>query len=669
MLSYSSYDAQNLSAADLDTTLDYIHAHISTNRAGSAPEPRMWIGEYGRGGDSTDAQEPFNRGYIQRLLNWNYNGQVFPFILYWEMYDNEPGLNYCLINSNDVKVASWYLQHYYFNAARLAVAQFKETNARLPTDPEFVGLVSPMLNQPFSAPVELTVANGAATVSTNLSATISGTVGQGIYGDDEAAVFVYYGRQDMGASRIGWESARFLGLNTQFNPATFSTTITNLAANTNYYFRLFAFNENTNVWSPSTAQFSTVVLNAGNFGTRMKISFSGYNRNEILNNFPVLVNLGTSLPGFSYHQFASPNGGDLRFADASGSTPIPHEIDEWNTNGVSSVWVNVPQIGPGNNFIWAYWGNAAATNLPPASTNGSVWPGYDLVWHLKETAFPFADSTSQWPANGGVLPAQTSGVIGHGENFNGTTTYLDAGAVNDLGGAFTLSAWVDISSSANNIQTLWANQKGGFGSAGFALFVNSFNTTDGKVLLDSGDGSTGKETASSAGVVPANQWHLVSAEVNRTNGTVAYYVDGTAVGGGAAATDFINNADLNLGRFTNGSFPFKGTMDEARIQSGNPSSNWIWASWMTVASNTVLANYSTLIRPQPALAITGETANGLLLTWPESAAGYGLFSAPNLTPPVVWSPVTNTPVWVNNQWQLTLPPGGATGRFYRLQSQ
>jgi hypothetical protein len=52
-ISYSSYDAANLSASDLYTTLDYMEAHFPTNKAGHVPGERMWIGEYGWGGNST----------------------------------------------------------------------------------------------------------------------------------------------------------------------------------------------------------------------------------------------------------------------------------------------------------------------------------------------------------------------------------------------------------------------------------------------------------------------------------------------------------------------------------------------------------------------------------------------------------------------------------------
>jgi hypothetical protein len=346
---------------------------------------------------------------------------------------------------------------------------------------------------------------------------------------------------------------------------------------------------------------------------------------------------------------------------------IPHQIDEWNTNGTSTVWVNVPSLSTSNDFIWAYWGNPAATNPPAYTTNGAVWPGFDVVYHLGENGFPFADSTLQYPALTGVAPVRTNGFIGHGQYFNGSITFLNAGAVANLNNAFTLSAWVNLPKNASNIQTLWANQKGGFGSAGFSLFINSFNTADQKVLFDSGDGTTGNETSSFAGAVSFGQWHLVTAAVDRANGTVAFYVDGSSVGGGAAATDFPNNADLNLGRFTNSALYFGGAMDEPRIQSGIASSNWIWASWMTVAANSTLQNYASVSQQHPELTI-GTSSGGTSLSWPGSGVGFSLYVATNLAAPTVWTLATNQPQFTNNEWQISLPTDGGT-RFYRLKSQ
>ncbi|HSY43084.1 MAG TPA: DUF2341 domain-containing protein [Candidatus Acidoferrum sp.] len=673
-LSYSSYDAQDLSSADLDTTLNYMQAKLPTNKASVVPGERMWIGEYGWGYESTSVQEPLVRAYMQRLMNWNNNGQCLPFILMWEMYSNfnaNGDTNYCLINYLDQKVPAWYLHDYFINDAKMLVAQYDETYGELPTDTQFVSLVSSLFNQPLPAPVPLTVANAGATVLTGTSASVSGTLAQGIYGDNEAVVWVYYGTQDGGTTFSAWQHAQYVGMNTNFNPATFTATLSELVSQTNYFFRFYGQNLSTNVWAPASSQFSTVTVNPSSYGSRMQISFPGYNRGEALTNFPALVTFSTNLPGFSYKQFASPNAGDLRFTDGSGYTLIPYEINQWNTNGTSTVWVNVPSLSA-DTSIWAYWGNSAATNAPYYTTNGAAWPNYDLVWHLEQSGFPYADSTLNYPALVGVAPAQAKGIVGNGQTFNGTSSYLDAGTVANLNNAFTLSAWVNISPSVNNIQVLWSSQKGGYASPGFALFVNAYNTANGAVLLDAGDGSNGSELATAAGAVGFGQWHLVTAAINRTGGTVAFYVDGSpspVVSGGPVVNDFINNADLNFGRFTNNYNYFTGGADEARIHSGVDDSNWVWASWATVASNSVLESYSAVTQQEPDLMIGTGGGTGPFLVWPGSSVGFGLVTTTNLAPPVSWTTATNQPFLTNNQWEINLPPSTNSVRFYRIQSQ
>jgi hypothetical protein len=673
-LSYSSYDSQNLDTNDLYTTLDYMESMLPTNKAPVVPGPRMWIGEYGWGYESTSVQEPLNRAYIQRLLGWNYQGNCLPFLLFWEMYSNyndNGATNYCLIDYTDTRAPAWYLQNYFYNDGRLRVAQFNETNGRLPTDTEFSSLMSPLLNAPLSPPVNLTINNAGAVLATNGTVTVSGTLAQGVYGDAEAAVYVYYGPKDGGTVIGNWQSGRYLGINSHFNPTTFSVALSNLTPQTNYYYRFYTFNTTTNAWAPASAQFSTVSLNSADYGSSMKITFAGYNRAETLTNFPALVNFSTNLPGFSYRQFASASGADLRFTDASGVQLIPFEIEDWNTNGTSSVWVNLPALSATNDTIWAYWGNPATATLPVSSTNGGAWPNFDLVWHFAQNGFPYADSTLQYPALAGVAPVAGSGIVGQGGLFNGSTTYLNAGAVTNLNNAFTISAWVNLSASANNIQTIWANQKGGYGSAGFVFFVNTYNTANGAVLLDTGDGSNGSELSTAAGAVSFGHWHQVTAAINRAGSAAAFYVDGTntpIVSGNPVVNDFVNNAGLNFGRFTNGVYYFTGTLDEARLHAGMDDSNWVWASWMTVAANPTLESYAAVVQQPPELTFGIGGRAGAFLSWPGSGVGFALYTTTNLNAPVVWVPATNQPGLTNEAWQLTLPVDQSV-RFYRLKSQ
>jgi len=672
-VSYSSYDAMNLDSASLYTTLHCIETNtppIPPAKAGLLPAQRLWIGEYGWGGSQTPAQqEPTTRAYLQRLLSYT---NTLPYILFWEIYDNETNTdgspkNFDLIDSSNNKAPCYYLHSYFINEARLFTGQFKETNGRLPTDSEFVSLVSSSLNNPLSAPVQLTVVNSGSSLLTASAARVAGALTQGIYGDDRATVWVFWGTQDGGSVKGNWAQSQLVGVNTNFNPATFTATLSNLTANSTYSFRFYATNASGEAWAPASGQFTTPTqINPSAFACRLKLSFPGYNRGETLSNFPVLVNLSSNLNGFSYRQFASPTGGDLRFTDSGGLFCIPHEIDEWNTNGTATVWVSLPQLSGTNTFMWMYWDNPTETNPPTWTTNGAVWsPNYYVVYHLKEGGFPYLDSAQQHPALSGVAAASTTGLIGKGAAFNGASEFLDGGPIN-LGNAFTLSAWVNVAPAAGSIQTLWANQRGGYSSNGFALFIDAYQTTNKVVDFASGDGVNGNESTTATNSVSFGQWHLVSTSVNRSAGTVEFFVDGTDLGSSSlVVSGFANQADVNLGRFTNSSFYFNGTMDEARIANGTRSSNWVRASWMTVVSNTTFASYS-VVNPRPTLSIS-VSGSDPFLSWSTDAGVFTLFTATNLMPPVAWVPATNVPVQSNGQWQVPLGTAATDSQFYRLQ--
>jgi len=256
-VSYSSYDVMDASTSKLWSTLDYMQSMMPANKAKVVSGGRIWVGEYGWGTLANGAQEQNSRAYLQRLLNWN---QGLRFMLSWEIYNNEPNRAFWLIDSNNVKVASYYLHERFLNSARLLAAQFKERNGRLPTDAEFGPLVSPMLNQSLPSPVHLTVGNSGATLTATTTASIAGTLAQGVYGDDCATVRVCFGRLDGATNRGAWERDQLLVLNTNFTPTTYTAVITNLIQGTNYFYRCYATNSSGEVWAPTSPRFNTMAI-------------------------------------------------------------------------------------------------------------------------------------------------------------------------------------------------------------------------------------------------------------------------------------------------------------------------------------------------------------------------------------------------------------------------
>jgi len=662
-VSWSSYDGQNLSASALSNTLDYMQSMLPTNKA-SISGRRIFVGEYGWGGSlPTSSQEPPTRAYIQKLVQWG-----CPFILFWEIYNNEPGNSFALIDQNNARTPCYDLHWRFANLGRLAVAEFKQDQGRLPTSQEFQTLAVPWLSAPLPPPVNLALANGAVHHISADSTMVDGSLLQGVYGDEWARVSVFWGTSDAGTSKPLWEHVTDLGTNAHFGVASFTATLNGLINGTTYYFRFYATNLSGEAWAPSSATFFTrAKTEAGDFASRLRIQFAGYNRAETLAGFPALIILGTNLAGFGYSQFASPSGGDLRFSDASGMT-LFHEIDEWNTNGSSSIWVQVPTLAGTNDGIWAWWGNPSATNPPVWTTNGATWlPSHELVWHLKQAGLPYADSVQRHPATTGIAPVPTSsGLIGRAQVFNGNTAFLDGGAIS-LGNGFTLSAWVRVDTNASNIQTIWSSKNGGYQQDGLALYLNSYQTRDQKLVLETGNGIGGISASTAAGLTAPGQWHYIAAAVNRTGGTARLYIDGAdRTQSSAIVNDFGNSRDLNLGRFPDGNYHFLGVLDEVRIAPQTCSSNWIWATWMTVASNSTFASYAT-VEHFPRLNLT-VLSNQFTLTWPGWASNYTLWCATNLPPPSGWSQVTSPAAPVNGAWTVQFPLQPTNGaRFYRLQ--
>ncbi|HXI71135.1 MAG TPA: glycoside hydrolase family 76 protein [Verrucomicrobiae bacterium] len=73
-----------------------------------------------------------------------------------------------------------------------------------------------------------------------------------------------------------------------------------------------------------------------------------------------------------------------------------------------------------------------------------------------------------------------------------------------------------------------------------------------------------------------------------------------------------------------------------------------------------------IVLPLPLLSLS-LSANTLVLTWPDWASDWGLYTTTNLTPPVAWDPANNMVGNSNGLFTVSLPMN-ATPRFFRLSS-
>ena len=145
----------------------------------------------------------------------------------------------------------------------------------------------------------------------------------------------------------------------------------------------------------------------------------------------------------------------MMFLDGSG-TQLAYQVDTWNPDGESLVWVMLPRLTDGAE-VRCYYGTELDPNGGLAASN---WPGYAGVWHMNATSGAEPDMTGSGfdavPVEGDnsqpalMVRDGNAGVVGYAR-VNQPATTEDSGVRNALlvpdydrlalGGTFTFSGW------------------------------------------------------------------------------------------------------------------------------------------------------------------------------------------------------------------------------------
>ncbi len=366
---------------------------------------------------------------------------------------------------------------------------------------------------------------------------------------------------------------------------------------------------------------------------RIDVAFTGYTGGDALSNFPALVRLSTAIEGFSYADFSQDDGGDLRFYDASGNM-LAHEIDTWDTNGVSTVWVKVPSL-TASTTVTAKYGYSA----PPAARNASeVWSsGYVGVWHLGESASPLAASTpgaSEFKTFDSGNPGRDTingikwaqeGVVGRTTKFGPDDVYtnscLRALHRDEYEGmdALTVEAWAcrDTNTVYNGYVLDMALHSGtNYAWRMYDVKSGSMSRVKCEVCTLCETGTV--RTTMTSGTVSANVWiHQAftydSRSANAKNAIL--YLDGASkvsAAGGDSPVKVTKSGILYLGNqqgYYKYTTPFPGRIDEVRISSVARPPAWVKATHDTVA-NADFAAYSEVMDGIPkVLDVFGTATN------------------------------------------------------------
>lgn len=307
---------------------------------------------------------------------------------------------------------------------------------------------------------------------------------------------------------------------------------------------------------------------------RVKMHVAGFTGYYELENFPLLVRISPErIEGFSYDDCAE-NGADISFTLPDG-TLLAHEVDTWNPQGESVVWVSLPKFGQQASFYFR-WKDAA----PPAVDSTAVWTkaGYVGVWHLNEAGGDALDSS------GNGYTATLCGAkadqcvtcesdLGRGRQMGSSGTgansiYFKMATVPQsvMSATFAISLWVKTSTNSGDC---WFSNKDAIADNGFSAVGNGFyNTAEFNVA---GDGSSTTKILTRTSTLVTDVW--TPFELNW---------DGTAVGvrcgtsGGGRTTAMTPTQDgFAIGSTMDGSVnALRGQADEIRLRTEIPTDNW-----------------------------------------------------------------------------------------------
>ena len=206
-----------------------------------------------------------------------------------------------------------------------------------------------------------------------------------------------------------------------------------------------------------------------------------------------------------------------------------------------------------------------------------------------------ASDTNSYPGTGTTIynigsDGNASGTTGtlSGVSFDGTTASgildFDGGSDRivfpsyDFGNQITVTAWVYPRSEAS-INTLLSNASAGLNTNGFKLEWNNWNTSDLKMLIEAGNGSSGNIYTADSATIVLDEWQMISYVIDFSNQTATLYRNGSSVAASGTIVSGINtSATWNIGSMM-GSYFMNAKLGELKVFKSNLSSSDISAEF------------------------------------------------------------------------------------------
>ncbi len=320
---------------------------------------------------------------------------------------------------------------------------------------------------------------------------------------------------------------------------------------------------------------------------------------EITTGVPALVKLSEStIAGFDYDDFSLANGGDMMFVDENG-VAVPHEVDTWNTDGESLVWVKLPSTAT-NTKVFMYYGNGGVSSEEAVE----IWTDYVGIWHLNEANGEAKDSTGHGLTavpTGANREADSTGAVcrvGFGRQMasaKGNKSYLSVAnnALLDCGDSLTFSGWFKAIGTFPNYSMRYVSRKTVYTDEdGWEAEARYSNNVDYSATQVSARGSGGGDHWVTVPDVRKKWLHLALVYKGTS---VSFYANGNLVQdyemSGATAKD--NDNPLAFGNNAAGDEAnWVGFMDELRLSADSRSADYVLAEYKAMnTSDTDIFTY------------------------------------------------------------------------------
>lgn len=359
---------------------------------------------------------------------------------------------------------------------------------------------------------------------------------------------------------------------------------------------------------------------------------------------PVPVRLAENNPGgFSY---ADCDPTQMRFGDEN-YAPIPFEVDTWNPQGESLVWVKVP-LAEGTKINLVYNGTATVANDPSA-----VWGDYTGVWHFEtldesvkvtNAQGTYPNSTAAEGIDGNVSTYSVPGESGRfgncfrvndstghkvGNFNNGGVWVNDAGTASPVDGGenFTISGWF----KHGNFPYYWdhffykraASGNGGTPNNAFAIEINSGS---GNTANPYPRGSSGNGSAVTLSNNLLDTWGYITFAYE---GTTCHVYENGVLRGDVTITKCIDNdsplvfGDNSNVTAGNGDAAWNGWIDEVRFAKGTKSAAFIAAEYAAMTTDGLL-EYGAVETADPSAIVVSSNIGACGTVSPD----YGAIESP-----------------------------------------